>query len=52
LIKITKEEKDINEKNKSANYGSYPTPQVPIQFIFMPSAIIHKDFGLAGIGSL
>jgi hypothetical protein len=43
MVKITKEGKEINEKNQRAFYGWYyrlcnQTPQLPIQFIFKPNA--------------
>jgi hypothetical protein len=46
MVKITKELKEINEKNQSAYYRWYyrlwNQPQVPIQFIFKQRAIPKK----------
>jgi hypothetical protein len=48
MVKITKEGKEINEKNQSLVQR---TPQPPIQFIFKPSSNKNSS-GVAGIGSL
>jgi hypothetical protein len=46
-LKITKEGKEINEKNQNPYYSRYyrlcnQTPQLPIQFIFKPITIPKK----------